>query len=393
MPSRSATVDRTPVDPSVEADLKILRCLTPWCDRDPPYIRHHRLAHGSYGAVYVAKGRESFEAVAIKYSPLLSPRTGQRSSSRVAAACREVGIARVISTVHGDACEHISHMKEAFFDEAKQSVWTVWGLGDPSLYQYLQHYRSVSEGMAQGIMTGILRGLSWMGGRAILYILHNDLKPGNVLLVLRQSGGSGMPWAAQLSDFGSACCPSVPMEDVIVTTLPYAAPEILQAMLSISSRPQGCKRTEHGGPPWYTLASDIWAAGVMLAELLSERPEQLQVRVARAATSELDEVELHMAAIRTLRAEIGRALSEASLTGIEAHGMALAQDMLHMPASMRYCADKALAHDWLCKPPAATIMLTAHRSTARDHMGEVGRAVARAYVLLTGIRGGRSTSE
>ena len=195
----------------------------------------------------------------------------------------------------------------------------------------------------------------------------------------------------RLSDLGSACCLAVPLEDTVVTTLEYAPPEVLQSLpkLRYGNRSRG--RSAYGGPEWYTPASDIWAAGVTLAELLSEQPWELQVRVRRPDSGlrdDAEEVEAYMAAIRTLRAEMGTALSEANITGMDSRGIALAQDMLQVSASIRCSAEEALAR-WFEAPAASTTALTAHRSAGRDHIVEVARVVARAYVLFSGIRGGQ----
>ena len=94
---------------SEEAAAKALRGWTAWCAQDPQYTRYQFLAKGSYGEVYVAKGKESLEAVAIKYSSVVSPRMGKWSSSRASAAHREIAGAKAMSTEHGGFCLTVLH--------------------------------------------------------------------------------------------------------------------------------------------------------------------------------------------------------------------------------------------------------------------------------------------
>ena len=195
---------------------------------------------------------------------------------------------------------------------------------------------------------------------------------------------------AQVADFGSACCSTVPMSDCMVTTLAYAAPEVVQSLRKIAANRSQGVLSEHGGPQWYSPGSDIWSAGVILAELLSERPEQPLVVVEKGVSERRGgdaEVEAYMAGIRAMLGEIGMLLSETGALG-EDPSLMLVQQMVQVDTQLRISADTALRHPWFQSPGPATPALTAHRSAARSQMLDIARAVARAYTLLAGIRGG-----
>ena len=365
---------------SADQEQAAIRSLTPWHQGKPQYERLGELGSGSYGTAYVAKHPESMDSVAMKVSNITSD--GTWSKSRASSVYRECAVAKVMSATPGD--QHVIRMMEAFFDEDQQRVHTIWDLCDRNLQQHLQHYRCITDSMSRAIMQGILRGLAWMSQQGIL---HNDLKPANVLLRLVDHRGL-MQWVVQLADFGSACCAAVPMEACVVTTLEYAAPEVVKALQLMKDLEHGMGgMSEHGGPLWYSPLSDIWSAGVILAELFSDRPEQLQVCIDKEAVAKKGpnaEVDAYLVAIQAMLAGINMLLC---IHREEASGIMLVQQMLHMEPTQRPSASDALQHGWFQALNASTPELTVHRSTARKRMLEISHAVARAWILLAGIRG------
>ena len=94
------------------------------------------------------------ETVAMKVNEVGSDT--QWSRARVASAFREIAIARVVSAALGD--RHITRMTEAFFHGGRCRVHTIWDLADRSLWQHVQHYRSMSDDLMRTIMQGICTG-------------------------------------------------------------------------------------------------------------------------------------------------------------------------------------------------------------------------------------------
>jgi serine/threonine-protein kinase len=126
-----------------------------------------------------------------------------------------------------------------------------------SLLSWLRQSGGKAPSLAKAIeiMTGVLAGLEYLHQRQII---HRDLKPANILLQ------SGIP---RLADFGLSRVLSSQGSGSLAGTLAYMAPEAFD-----SSHER-------------TVQSDVWAAGVILYELLSGRlpfPQQGQGPLMKA---------------------------------------------------------------------------------------------------------------
>eukprot|EP00656_Telonema_subtile_P029558 TRINITY_DN32670_c0_g1_i1.p1 TRINITY_DN32670_c0_g1~~TRINITY_DN32670_c0_g1_i1.p1 ORF type:complete len:582 (-),score=158.63 TRINITY_DN32670_c0_g1_i1:103-1848(-) len=117
------------------------------------------------------------------------------------------------------------------------------------LYQVLTAQKTFTENVAQSIISQILLGLQYLH---INHIIHSDLKPENVMV----NQTRGPPYVVKIADFG--------LSEVIVDRTQgfhewhgspyYMAPELF------------ARKTN------YTEKVDLWAAGIMLHELLHGAP-------------------------------------------------------------------------------------------------------------------------
>ena len=111
-----------------------------------------------------------------------------------------------------------------------------------SLATQSRRHGPFKEAQARAFMQQLLQGLQYLHRRSIL---HRDIKPANALISARG--------VVKLTDFGISL-PSLNVKTVTLTGTPaYMAPELV----------------EHGT---YGVASDIWAAGCTLLELITGVP-------------------------------------------------------------------------------------------------------------------------
>ena len=142
------------------------------------------------------------------------------------------------------------------------------------------------------VALGLARALEYVHS---LGILHGDIKPANILLTLHDG--------PQLLDFGLArALDSVESTDMALFggTLPYMAPEQLEAFISLS--PELWKRVG--------AAADLYGLGLVLNELLTGRSPKLPdptMPLPRAVRALLD----WRAALPTSRSDVGPRVPEA----------------------------------------------------------------------------------
>ena len=130
------------------------------------------------------------------------------------------------------------------------NVCLMLDLADGDLDKYIKESVSPNRPTDQQyqIMHGLLCGLNYLHSN---YIVHNDLKPANILMT------KGVP---KIADFGLASIthtPVIPYTQTLVT-LWWRAPELLV-----------CDLAEKGVKCTYTNASDIWSMGLIFFELVT----------------------------------------------------------------------------------------------------------------------------
>ena len=200
------------------------------------YTLKRRLAAGGMGVVYEAEDHKLKRTVALKMI---------RGSTFANAA----EVARF--TIEAEAAAALDHPNIVPIYEIGQLD------GQPFFTMKLIDGQSLAERMKQGLMpTREAVSLLSTIARAVQHahqrgVLHRDLKPGNILL-----DAAGKPW---LTDFGLAKLTQTDTSLTLTTdhlgTPHYMAPEVADGTARAAST-----------------ASDVWALGVLLWEMLSGSP-------------------------------------------------------------------------------------------------------------------------
>mmetsp|Transcript_25524 Transcript_25524/g.43054 ORF Transcript_25524/g.43054 Transcript_25524/m.43054 type:complete len:300 (-) Transcript_25524:245-1144(-) len=191
------------------------------------------LGVGSYGEVYKARDTKTGDIVALKKIKLKVSEEGiPKTSVREIATLKHLQHPCVVKLLDHDCSDGRLYLVFEFIDcDLKKYMNSVTGLLKPAVIQ------SYASQLIQGIEYCHLNG-----------VLHRDLKPQNLLV--SKNG------RLKLADFGLARSFVPPMRPFTheVVTLWYRPPEILL------------------GSKTYALPMDMWAVGVIIAEMVSKRP-------------------------------------------------------------------------------------------------------------------------
>ena len=362
--------------------------LQPWQRKNgPAYEALFSIGSGSFGTVQVAKSNTSLGRVAVKAMSLRDA-SGKSSRSRAESAWHEVHHTQHILkqqqqhmagnglTVHGS--QFICTVHEVFFDKDTCKVMLAMELADRTLLSEIRRYQVFSDEEVRVFMVGLLRALQWLGH---CQVCHNDITPSNVLL-FKPPMGDAFTWQVKLSDFGSSSSPKRPRQ--MVTTFNYAAPEMLRFVNSLALTGHGIANA----PCPYTHASDVWSVGVILSELLSE--DACYCVVTSTDDPKMSKAEGFLSGISSMLSTMHAKLDlEGSLdhTCLSNSGLSLASHMLQQAPSERICPNDALKHAWFKNPTPLTCP-TGHGGSSKNPVFDrAGLAIARAYALLSGIRG------
>jgi len=210
--------------------------------RAPPtaeYTEFACLGAGTFKEVYRAKNGAQ-EAVALA---AIKPLEGEGAGVSVE-TIREIKLLNELQH------EHVVQLRKVFFAEGNSEVWLETELGEGDLEDVIKSPTAfLTPSHVKSYLRMLLRGLEYLQSR---WVVHRDLKPGNLLC-----GGGGK---LKIFDFGMAVlygdgvAPTATARersgDQRVVTLEYRAPELLLG-------------TEFYGP-----AVDMWSAGCIFGELL-----------------------------------------------------------------------------------------------------------------------------
>ncbi|KAL5259479.1 hypothetical protein ACHWQZ_G009801 [Mnemiopsis leidyi] len=195
----------------------------------------NRIEEGTYGVVFRARDKRTNEHVALKKLKMEKEKQGFPITSL-----------REINTLLKGQHENVVHVREIVVGSNMDKIYIVM--------DYVEHdLKSLMENMKEPFLIGevktIMRQL--MSGLAFLHdnwIVHRDIKSSNLLF---SHGG-----ILKIGDFGLAREYGSPLKQYteVVVTLWYRAPELLL------------------GSKLYSVPIDVWSAGCVFGELLSQKP-------------------------------------------------------------------------------------------------------------------------
>ena len=252
---------RTPPPPQLAARLQraqaCLRRLTAnWVGQagNPPvrvgrFQVERELGRGGFGVVYLAFDPTLKRQVALKVprlETLATPELRQRFL-REAELTAGLDHPNIVPVYEAGQAGAVGYITSAFCAGPDLGRWLV------------EHPQSLSPSAAATLVRTLADALEYCHQRGIL---HRDLKPSNILLVPRADDPEsvqGLPFIPRLTDFGLAKLMEASLSEtqssVILGTPLYMAPE------------QAEGRPQHVGP-----ATDVYALGAILYELLTQRP-------------------------------------------------------------------------------------------------------------------------
>ena len=202
------------------------------------YALQEKLGQGGMGAVYRALDRLTGQQVALKHVTL--EKQNLRFASHATSVDVEVALAQEFKTLASLRHPHIISVLDYGFDENLQPYFTMELL--EGAQDIIEAGSTLSQDDQVLLLVQVLQALAYLHRRGII---HRDLKPDNVLVINGQ---------VKVLDFGLAVAQEylTASEDVVAGTLAYMAPEVLQGHAA-------------------SVASDLYAVGVMAYELFAEK--------------------------------------------------------------------------------------------------------------------------
>jgi cyclin-dependent kinase 7 len=288
------------------------------------YTKKGELGAGTFGVVYDGERKEDGLRVAMK-----KIRMGERRSGVSFTAIREIKILQELKH------EHIVGLLDVFIHH--QSIFLIFEFMQTDLEAVvLDKSIPLSAADIKSYMRMLLLSVEVCHKQ---YILHRDIKPGNLLI--------GADGTLKLADFGLAKqygSPNARMTKTVVTRW-YRAPELLY----------GAER--------YGFGVDVWACGMIFAELMLRGPlapgdsdiDQLAkiFAVLGTPTEELwpgmESLPDYVAFTKTPAIPLKQMFSAASDDAID-----LLSKMLKYDPNQRITATEALQHPYFSSAPPPT---------------------------------------
>lgn len=194
-----------------------------------------KIGEGAYGLVFSAIHKKTKKPFAIKQISLENENDGVPRSS-----IREIALLKTL--------DHPNIVKLFNIINHNGKLFMVFEIADMDLKHFINSQKeSINIEQLKQIGYQLFRGLAYLHNQQVL---HRDIKPQNILLDNKED------ITVKICDFGLARAVCLPAEHYTpeVTTLWYRAPEVLLGAFK------------------YNYTIDVWSAGCVLAELLTQQP-------------------------------------------------------------------------------------------------------------------------
>lgn len=204
---------------------------------------HHEmrqmLGEGGFGKVFACYNQTKCQMEAVKLI--------KRCPHAKKFAKKEIEILEQLRAVNHASCGIVTFYESFLYRDV---ICLSFELLDQDLFSYMKEFnvRSGFCGLPLEDVSDITRQLlTALNTMSSAHVIHCDIKPKNIMVVDRQQ----RPVTVKLVDFGGA--KSLDMGGKLLQTLRYSSPEVLV----------GCN---------YTMAIDMWALGVTVAEMVLGQP-------------------------------------------------------------------------------------------------------------------------
>lgn len=217
----------------------------------PQWVLEAALGQSGANDVWRARHAKTQETRVFKFAD---------APDRLRALKREAALARLLAAALGTAGPFVP-VHEWNFEAAP--YWLEFGDGGGSLVDWAAErggLDAIPQDRRLAVAIAIVRALAAVHGAGVL---HKDLKPANILIAERQAPDGASAFRVRLADFGSGdLVDGVSPEAFGITGLPFEEP-------GADSGTFGYRAPElvAGGVP--TVKSDIWAAGLILFQLVA----------------------------------------------------------------------------------------------------------------------------